>query len=208
MIIRPWAAVFLLMLVAAPASAQSGENVAVVINDASPASREIGEYDVAKRAVPEPNVIRIRVTTEDAISRAAFAAGIGQPIAAALRQRGLQDRVLYIVLTKGVPLRITGTTGPGGTMASVDSELTLLYRSLTGKGVASAGHIDNPYLPRCPADSGREALHPPRSGYLSRRAAGRLHRQGGPGARRPWIDSDVRRTDRARRARRRALPGR
>ena len=93
MIIRPWAAVFLLMLVAAPASAQSGENVAVVINDASPASREIGEYDVAKRAVPEPNVIRIRVTTEDAISRAAFAAGIGQPIAAALRQRGLQDRV-------------------------------------------------------------------------------------------------------------------
>ena len=31
-------------------------------------------------------------------------------------------------------------------MASVDSELTLLYRSLTGKGVASAGHIDNPYF--------------------------------------------------------------
>ena len=50
-----------------------------------------------------------------------------------------------MVLTKGVPLRVVGTTGVGGTVASVDSELTLLYRRLAGLPVPLEGKIDNPY---------------------------------------------------------------
>ena len=44
----------------------------------------------------------------------------------------MHDRIFYIVLTKGIPLRISGSGGRAGTAASVDSELTLLYRKLVG----------------------------------------------------------------------------
>ena len=40
---------------------------------------------------------------------------------------------------KGIPLRIRGTGGLNGTVASVDSELTLLYRKLLGVSVAPVG---------------------------------------------------------------------
>ena len=127
------------------AHAQSAENVAVVINEASAGSERIGEYYVRKRAIPQTNVIRIRTSVDEEISRAAYAATIEQPIGAALMKAALQDRILYIVLTKGVPLRVAGTTGLDGTVASVDSELTLLYRKMTGKAVPVGGRVDNPY---------------------------------------------------------------
>ena len=126
--------------------AQSAENVAVVINDASPTSRRVGEYYATVHALPMANVIRIRTITDETIDRAAYVATIEQPIAAAIRRAGLQDRVLYLVLTKGVPLRVAGTAGLNGTLASVDSELTLLYRRLVGRSVLAGGRIDNPYF--------------------------------------------------------------
>ena len=57
---------------------------------------------------------------------------IERPIAEWITSHAAQDRILYIVLIKGVPLRIAGTPGRQGTVASVDSELTLLYRRLVG----------------------------------------------------------------------------
>lgn len=137
----------LCLLLAAPlaALAQSGENVAVVINDKSLASQQIGEHYVRSRAVPAANVIHIQTPADDTIDRAAFARDIEAPIAQVLRRYGLQDRILYIVLTKGVPLRIAGTDGQDGTIASVDSELTLLYRRMTGREVPVRGRVDNPY---------------------------------------------------------------
>lgn len=128
-----------------PLYAQSAANVAVVINDASPASERIGLYYADRREIPDANVIRIRTSTRETIDRRTYAATIEQPIAAALARQGLQDRVLYLVLTKGIPLRIAGTAGKGGTMASVDSELTLMYRRMTGRAAPPNGHIDNPY---------------------------------------------------------------
>jgi hypothetical protein len=71
----------------------------------------------------------------------------GEPYFEPPQQRtGLHDRILYLVLTKGVPLRIAGTTGFEGMIASVDSELTLLYRRLAGDNVQTRGRIDNPYF--------------------------------------------------------------
>jgi len=126
--------------------AQTPENVAVVINDASPQSKEIGEYYVKARDIPPENVIRIQTSTDDAIQAAAYLTTIQAPIGAALTRGNLQDRILYIVLTKDVPLRIIGTGGQDGTVASVDSELTLLYRRMTGRTVATRGRVDNPYF--------------------------------------------------------------
>jgi len=129
-----------------PVFAQSSDNVALVINEASPSSQRIGEHYLRARAIPSNNVIRLRASTEEAIERTAYLTTIEQPIAAALRRHQLQDRVLYIVLTKGVPLRIAGTDGVNGTVASVDSELTLLYRKMTGQNVLASGRVPNPYF--------------------------------------------------------------
>lgn len=144
-VLRVAAALLILLGAAGPLHAQTGENVAVVINDASAASQRIGEYYVRQRAVPGPNVIHIRTTEDESIDRMQYARTIEAPIAAALRRERLQDRILYIVLTKGVPLRISGTGGLNGTVSSVDSELTLLYRRLTGVDAAIPGFIQNPY---------------------------------------------------------------
>jgi uncharacterized protein (TIGR03790 family) len=125
--------------------AQSAENVAVVVNDASDASRRIAEHYIKARAIPPANVFRIRTLTGDTIERAEYARTIEGPLGLAIRRAGLQDRIQYIVLTKGIPLRIAGTSGANGTVASVDSELTLLYRRLVGVGGRVEGRIDNPY---------------------------------------------------------------
>ena len=57
-----------------------------------------------------------------------------------------QDRIHYIVVTKGIPLRVRGSSGPDGSVASVDSELTLLYRKLLGVPIPPAGTNTEPLL--------------------------------------------------------------
>jgi uncharacterized protein (TIGR03790 family) len=133
-------------LAAAPVvHGQSAENVAVVINDNSTDSQRIAEHYARTRGLPQSNVLRIQTSSEEAIERDAYIRTIEQPLGLAIRRAGLQDRLLYLVLTKGVPLRIVGTTGLTGTQASVDSELTLLYRRLVGQSISLQGKIDNPY---------------------------------------------------------------
>ena len=59
--------VITLLGIASTARAQSSENVAVVINDASPISQRIGEYYARKRAIPDGNIIHIRTATDEQI---------------------------------------------------------------------------------------------------------------------------------------------
>ena len=101
---------------------------------------------------------------------------IQAPIADWIRKNSAQDRILYIVLTKGIPLRVKGTSGRDGTMASVDSELTLLYRRLTGAEPPLAGPLANPYFLGDAADRAGEAVQPPGLRHLPRHAPRRLHR--------------------------------
>jgi uncharacterized protein (TIGR03790 family) len=119
--------------------------VAVIVNDNSADSQRIAEHYARTRGLPESNVLRIRTSTDEAIEQDAYVKTIEQPIGLAIRRAGLQDRLLYLVLTKGVPLRVNGTTGPNGTVASVDSELTLLYRRMVGQPILVQGSIENPY---------------------------------------------------------------
>ncbi len=132
--------------VTALASAQTGEHVLVVINEASPASVQIGEYYAKARAVPADQVLRLKTVTTDTVQRPEYDRNIEAPLVTHLLKKNLQDRVLYLVLTKGMPLRIAGTEGRSGSMASVDSELTLLYRRLTGGSVPVVGQVANPYF--------------------------------------------------------------
>jgi uncharacterized protein (TIGR03790 family) len=163
----------LLLGSAARVGAQSGAHVAVVINTASQASVEIGEYYARKRDVPASNVIRITAPVDETVTRGVYQTSIEAAIANALNDAGLQDRVLYIVLTKDVPLRITGRSGARGDAGSVDSELTLLYRRMTGRDVLLTGTVDNPYYAGARPISGvRRFSHRDQDIYLVTRLDG------------------------------------
>ena len=136
----------LLLLVASRAGAQSADNVLVVINEKSEASVKVGEYYANARVIAADHVVRIKTATEESVSLDQYLRTIETPIASWLIKNALQDRILYIVLTKGVPLRVLGTGGRDGTVASVDSELTLIYRKLVGTPTTPIGRLDNPYF--------------------------------------------------------------
>jgi uncharacterized protein (TIGR03790 family) len=128
------------------ASAQTGRNVLLVDNKQSDASTRIADHYAKVREVPPEQRITLDVAVSDEISPRDYAARIERPIANWFQRNSGHDRILYIVLTKGIPLRVTGTTGLQGTVASVDSELTLLYRKLAGRAAPPSGRIDNPYF--------------------------------------------------------------
>ncbi len=121
--------VLLLVTAFRPAEAQGPGNIQLVVNSTSEVSGEGGEY----------------YTTAGHICRAAFDNNIRQPFMQCLRNGGLQDRVLYLVLTKGVPLVVDGERGANGDQASVDSELTLLYQDLISRQHPLRGKLPNPY---------------------------------------------------------------
>src|SRR5262245_35204429 len=135
----------LIWLLAPALEAQSPANVAIVVNDNSPDSQRIAEHYARTRNIPSTNILRIQTSTDTAIERAAYVTTIERPLALAISRAGLQDRLLYLVLTNVSPFRIIATTGLNGTLVSVDSELTLLYRRMVGEPVPTPGKIDNPY---------------------------------------------------------------
>lgn len=133
------------LLTAAATAAQTPDNVLVVVNRASAASKEIGQRYAAARSIPPEQVFEIDVPAADAIRRDQYVDLIEAPLRTWFTQTRAHDRILFIVLTKGVPLRVSGSGGRSGTAASVDSELTLLYRRMTGRPVPPAGPLPNPY---------------------------------------------------------------
>jgi uncharacterized protein (TIGR03790 family) len=169
-------AVTFLAVLTLPASnvrAQSVANVLVVANDASPASLEIARHYVAVRHIPEEQLLHVTTSTTDQMVQKEFDRDIEAPIAKWLAEHSAHDRILYIVLTTGIPLRVAGTSGPEGTIASVDSELTLLYRRLTGKGASPNGPIPNPYyLGNASLETARPFSHATRDIYLVTRLDG------------------------------------
>jgi uncharacterized protein (TIGR03790 family) len=98
------------------------------------------------RGVPPDQILRVKLPATDDVDRATFVEQLQAPITGWLQQHAAQDRILYIVLAKGVPLRIMGSSGRSGTAASVDSELTLLYRRMVGLTPAVDGRVANPYF--------------------------------------------------------------
>jgi uncharacterized protein (TIGR03790 family) len=140
---------FVIAFAPAIVRAQTGANVLIVSNGASAVSVRIAEAFAKSREVPGEQLLRLpglAADVPDDIDRAPFAAVIEAPIAKWLSAHAAQDRIIAIVLTKGVPLRIRGSSGTDGMMSSVDSELTLLYRRMTGVRVPLAGSIPNPYF--------------------------------------------------------------
>jgi uncharacterized protein (TIGR03790 family) len=167
---------FWLLVVCLPVSAaqaQDGIQVLVIANEAAPDSVQIAERYVSARKIPASQLLRLNTAFTPEIARAAFEREIERPIAAWLSAHRAQDRILFLVLTRGLPLRIAGTAGRQGTTASVDSELALLYRRLTGAVVAPNGPVANPYfLGTRSVDAARRFSHAEADIYLVTRLDG------------------------------------
>ena len=129
--------------------AQTGENVLLVVNRNVPLSRQIADYYRPRRSVPVKNVCTIDTTGDEEIQWTVYEEQIERPIGECLKKAGLVDKVLYIVTTMGVPLKVDG---PGAHQlserASVDSELALLYSKLQGTRYSRVGGIPNPFFMR------------------------------------------------------------
>ncbi len=147
---------------------QTADNVLVVVNQASPLSRQIDEYYVLRRHIPMSHVCRLNAKADEEISRDDFDKQIAGPIVAFLHSAHLEDKILYIVTTSGVPLRIHGNGGQLAEAASVDSELTLLYSDMRAKPHALPAGIANPFFGKM----GAIFRHPDFPIYLVTRLAG------------------------------------
>jgi len=146
---------------------QKAQNVLVVVNQASPLSKSIGEYYVMKRHIPLANVCRVNADTAEVINRYEYENKIARPIASCLRSRRLVEQILYIVTTAGLPLRLNGVTSKEE-IASLDSELALLYSDMRGRPHVLEGGIPNPFYGKMDATF----RHPDFPIYLVTRLAG------------------------------------
>ncbi|HTS28435.1 MAG TPA: TIGR03790 family protein [Bryobacteraceae bacterium] len=137
----------LLFGVTASLHAQTGENVLLVVNRNAPVSGQIADYYRQKRSVPAQNVCYLAATPDEEITWDIYQQQIEKPVADCLKKAGLQEKVLYLVTTLGVPLKVAGSgSGLKAENASVDSELTLLYSKLKGNTYGRAGALDNPFF--------------------------------------------------------------
>lgn len=109
--------------------------VLVVINKDSSDSKEIGNYYVSKRHIPAQYVCKLECKTDEVVRGETYDK-IKAAIKSHLTKNKIKDKVDYIVLTKGIPIRSVRD----GKTFSVDSMLTLLWSD------AANDRTDNPYF--------------------------------------------------------------
>lgn len=107
-------------------------NVLVVINANSPDSIAVAKYYAAKRAIAGKYLCKIHCPTDEQIADEVFVKSIREPIKEYLTSSGLKDKIDYIVLTKGIPIRTVQHWG-------VDSALTCIFSSYDTQ-------MENPYF--------------------------------------------------------------
>lgn len=115
----------------------------MIVNRESGLSGQIVDYYTRKRNIAPSHVCSVRAGDKETIDRPVFRSAIEAPVLQCLaRQPG---PIHYLVLTAGLPLRVAGTEGIDGTLASVDSELASLYAKRAGQTVPLEGGVRNPF---------------------------------------------------------------
>ena len=107
-------------------------------------SLEIAQYYQTQHSVPEVNIMSITAPTTEIISRSDYNTHVKGEIETYLTNNSLVDSIKYIVLVKGVPLKISATNGGayGETdYASVDASVCLLYETYN-----ITWRLSNPYF--------------------------------------------------------------
>ena len=150
------------------ASPISPERVIVLYNSSIPESKELAEYYIKVRNIPQTNLIGLSLPNKPEISREDYELSIKDPLQKILIERGfwimgktsngfdlpVRSKVNTLVCIRGIPYKIKRspvTQAPAQklppqfakrTEASVDSELTMCGIS----GPPVVGPLDNPYF--------------------------------------------------------------
>jgi uncharacterized protein (TIGR03790 family) len=85
---------------------QRVSNVAVIATRRSPDSVSIAQYYAEKRKLPNTHILMIDCVPQEEAPLVEYRDTIEKPVMDLLRQRGLELSVDYLVLTRGIPLRI------------------------------------------------------------------------------------------------------
>ncbi|MCX6612124.1 MAG: TIGR03790 family protein [Acidobacteria bacterium] len=141
-------------------------NVTLVINDKSALSRRLGEFYASWHGLPKSQVCRISTIEEETINRSGFEKQIAAPISDCLRRNDRVESTFYLVLTQGMPIRVSAEAKNDN--ASVDSELALLYLEMHGSKIERTGWVDNPFYRK----KDQPFSHPGVPIYLVTRLAG------------------------------------
>lgn len=126
------------------AQSSDGNLALVVVNRESVLSGQIVDYYTRRRNIPASRVCSVRAGEAETVDRATYRSSIEAPISQCLAR--LAQPIHYLVLTAGLPIRVSGTEGPQGTLASVDSELVTLYAKRLGQTVPLEGGVRNPFF--------------------------------------------------------------
>ena len=88
-------------------------NTLVIVNDNSPESQELGQYYQDLRGLPERHLVHVRTATNYSATLATFTNEVVQPVLDYLATAGLSNQIDRLVLTRGLPYRITQGTYNG-----------------------------------------------------------------------------------------------
>ncbi|GEM_PF-2418968 len=122
------------------------DRVLIVANKNSSVSRMLAYYYQRVRRVPEENLVLLSLPAKEAIARTTYVKKLERPLMAYLKKHHLEDQILAMVLMPDVPLKIQGRVARDGDAASVDSELTLLYRKMLYGPYRLGGWLPNPFF--------------------------------------------------------------
>ena len=111
------------------------DRVLILVNDKAPESNAVGQYYAAKRNIPAANILHLKTSTAEGISKEEFHDQVELPLKKFLDANNgeMRRKIIYIVPAYGVPLK-------AGNLA-LDSVISMMY----------AGHEDmkpplrNPY---------------------------------------------------------------
>jgi uncharacterized protein (TIGR03790 family) len=167
-----WAGLAILLPVCQAQNAEA-RRVLLVVNEKSAISRRLGAFYQQWHWLAAGQVCRIATAEAEDATRAVYDKEIAGPVGRCLQRSGAVESTHYVVLTRGIPIRITAVPGveqkrQTTDVASVDSELALLYQKLHGVNYPLPGPRDNPFFGRKEEDFS----HPAFALYLVTRLAG------------------------------------
>ena len=106
----------------------SGLNVAVVVNQNSADSVELGNYYCEQRGVPPQNVLRINWSGGNTIwTTSDFDTVLRMPLTTMLASRQLTNQIEVVLLSMDIPYRVTLTTGSSATSGANSTTAALFY---------------------------------------------------------------------------------
>lgn len=139
-----WMVCVLLLGALSPLAAIEPLEVLVLANSKAEGSVEIAQYYAELRGIPASNILKISASVNEEITREEYNKDIRDPV-----KKWLADnpKVLCIVPTRGVPLKVKGHTKPvdqfrGHTEAGVDSELMCIRQDEEKLD----GALENPFI--------------------------------------------------------------